>query len=305
MPERSQPAESAVTGSVCTFRRPGVLTALESVARQALADRAGVRIIVIDNDAEPTARDAVAAFAATRTARIDYRHVPGQNISVARNAGVDACTTRWLAFLDDDECAAYDWLPRLLAGRDGASAVFGPCEAIYGERTRAWIRAGDYHANRIADRGRPIDTGYTSNVLIDLDFVRRHGLRFDTALGRTGGEDTMFFHAMYRSGGALRYAADAIVYEDVAPGRTNARWIATRRYRAGQVYAMMFERFDAAVYRRIGITAAAKAAFCVLMGLATAWAPGRAMWWLMRGVFHCGVLSYRLGASVHAEYGAG
>ena len=31
--------------------------------------------------------------------------------------------------------------------------------------------------------------------------------------------------------------------------------------------------------------------------------PARAMWWLMRGVFHFGVLSYSLGAGVHREYG--
>jgi hypothetical protein len=27
------------------------------------------------------------------------------------------------------------------------------------------------------------------------------------------------------------------------------------------------------------------------------------MWWLMRGIFHCGTISYAIGAAVYEEYG--
>ena len=115
--------------------------------------------------------------------------------------------------------------------------VFGPCEAIYDDWVPDWIKQGDYHSNRIAESS-PITTGYTSNVLIDMVFVRRHGLRFEPELGWTG-EDTLFFHAMYRKGGVLKYATNAVVYERVIPSRANVRWVVRRRYRAGQTRALV------------------------------------------------------------------
>jgi len=292
-----------ITVCICTFRRSSLLPAMDSIARQALPPDTSLRLLIVDNDAVPSARESVEAFRAKAKVEIDYRHAPGQNISVARNAGLGAATTRWLAYLDDDEHASTGWLAALLAARHGAHAVFGPCEAIYGHGTPSWIKGGDYHSNRISARREPIDTGYTSNVLIDMDFVRRNALQFDPALGRSGGEDTVFFHAMYRCGAVLKYARAATVYEDVAAARLNLGWIARRRYRAGQVYALMFHQLDRASYRRVSWTAGAKIAACAAMVAATAPSGRRAMWWLMRGTFHAGVLSYVLGAGIHQEYG--
>jgi succinoglycan biosynthesis protein ExoM len=292
-----------VTVCICTFKRPSVLHALASVAAQEMPKGVLLGILVIDNDDAPTARDSVLDFRARSGVPIDYCHAPGQNISIARNAALDTVTTPWLAFLDDDEQASSRWIAGLLAERQGANSVFGPCEAIYPANSPSWIKAGAYHSNRIPQDWIPIDTGYTSNVLVDMKFVRQHGLRFDISLGRTGGEDTLFFHAMYRKGGVLRYASEAVVFEHVAPSRINLGWIVRRRYRAGQVYALMFHQFDRSGYRRKAWTASLKIVACAAMSLVKAFNPERAIWWLMRGTFHCGVLSYAFGMRVHEEYG--
>jgi succinoglycan biosynthesis protein ExoM len=291
-----------LTVCICTFRRPSVLSAIGSIAKQSELPNLKVRILVVDNDSEPTARNIVTEFRSRTDIHVDYKHVAGQNISVARNAGLDAATTPWLVFVDDDEYASTNWLAELVASRDGANAVFGPCEAIYSEGTPNWIRQGDYHSNRITERGR-ITTGYTSNVLIDMAFVRRHGLRFDPELGRTGGEDTMFFHAMYRKGGVLRYASRAIVYESVVPSRANFAWVVKRRYRAGQARALVSYRCDPAEYIRLSLTAPFKVVVCVVISGLMIPRRARAIWWLMRGVFHLGTISYALGIRVHEEYG--
>jgi succinoglycan biosynthesis protein ExoM len=291
-----------LTVCVCTFRRPSVLSAIGSIAKQSELPNVDVSILVIDNDSEPTARNIVTEFRNRTDIHVDYKHVAGQNISMARNAGLDAATTPWLVFVDDDEYASTNWLAELVASRDGANAVFGPCEAIYSEGTPDWIRQGDYHSNRITERDR-ITTGYTSNVLIDMAFVRQHGLRFDPALGRTGGEDTMFFHAMYRKGGVLRYASRAIVYESVVPSRANFAWVVKRRYRAGQLRALVSHKFDLVDYRRLSWTAPLKVVACAIMAAVTLANRPRAMWWLMRSIFHCGTISYAIGAGVHEEYG--
>jgi succinoglycan biosynthesis protein ExoM len=294
--------EIAVTVCICTFRRPSLLAALESVAAQKLPKGTVLHILVVDNDFTPTAQAGVESFRARTACSLEYRHVPGRNISAARNEGLRGASTPWLAFLDDDEYASPDWLAGLLAARGGANAVFGPCEANYPPRTPPWMQAGDYHSNRIIEGRGPIDTGYTSNVLIDMDFVRRNLLQFDPALGRTGGEDTFFFHAMYRRGAVLAYEPRAIVREEVAASRLNLKWILRRKFRAGQVYALMFLRFDAAAYRRAALTAPLKIAACAAMAVAMGFEARRAMWWLVRGTFHFGMLNYMLGGSVYQEY---
>ena len=302
MENATQSEAIELTVCICTFRRPSILSAIDSVAEQTVLPSINVRILIIDNDAEQTAFNIVTGFRSQTTIRLDYKHVPGQNISAARNAGLDEATTPWLVFMDDDEFASTNWLSELVASRNGANAVFGPCEAIYDDGTPDWIKQGDYHSNRITET-EPITTGYTSNVLIDMAFVRRHGLRFAPELGRTGGEDTMFFHAMYRKGGVLKYASSAVVYEMVVSSRVNLAWILRRRYRAGQVRALVSHRCDLVEYARLSLTAPFKVVVCVIMSGLMISSRARAIWWLMRGVFHWGTISYALGIRVHEEYG--
>jgi succinoglycan biosynthesis protein ExoM len=229
-------------------------------------------------------------------------HAPSQNISIARNAGLNACKTRWLAFLDDDEFASVNWLARLMSLREHASAVFGPSEAVYSPKSPKWIRQADLHSNRLIWRHGVVETGYTSNVLMDMDFVHTHKLRFNEELGRSGGEDTMFFAAMRQSGGRLAYASEAIAYECVADARTTLNWVVKRRFRVGQVTAMMRHVYDPREYQLLPLLAPFKICACVAAAVLLAPRRGRAMWWLMRAVFHCGSLSYRLTGRVRQEY---
>jgi succinoglycan biosynthesis protein ExoM len=293
---------TALTVCICTFRRRSVLEAIRSVAAQNLPDGISIKVMVIDNDDTASAKELLDKDCTTARIAIEYHHVPGKNISMARNAALERVDTRWLAFVDDDEHACANWLARLTSISNGANAVFGPCEAIYPKETPRWIRVGDYHSNRVSKKIRKIITGYTSNVLIDMDFVRRCKLKFDTALGRTGGEDTVFFYVMHSKGGVLRYAPDAVVYENVVPQRIGFRWIATRRYRAGQVYAKLFYDFNRPKYWKVASSAPLKIAVCICASAATIFDPSRAMWWLMRGIFHVGSLSFALGANIYEEY---
>ncbi len=297
-------APVAVTVCICTFRRPiGLAEAMTSVAEQRLPSGVQRILVVVDNDRQPSTRPVVDRFAADVDFPVVYRHCPGENISIARNGALDATATRWLAFLDDDERAAPDWLAELLAASAGAQAAFGPCEAVYAAHTPSWVRRGDHHSNRIARRHGAIETGHTCNALIDAAFIRRHGLRFDIELGRSGGEDTLFFHAMRRCGATLAYAPKAIVFEDVAAGRATVGWVARRRYRAGQTYALMLRRFSPRRYALWAGTSPLKIAFCSFLGASIWFDSARASRWAMRGVFHLGGLSYALGFGIHQEYG--
>jgi succinoglycan biosynthesis protein ExoM len=304
--ERATPlvhASIEISVCICTYRRASLQAAVESVAKQILPEGFRSRIFVIDNDAQPTANVIVNDLRNKIGPPITYLHCPGQNISIARNVALSTVSTRWMAFIDDDEFASPQWLGELLLSRHGAQAVFGPCEAIYGKEIPSWMRRADFHSTRVPTGQFPIITGYAGNSLIDMCFVRQYGLNFDIRLGRSGGEDTVFFHEMYQLGGTLRYAPKAIAYEEVAPFRSTVKWVARRRYRTGQSYALMLRRSSKLRFVVAALTSPLKILLCTVISACCAPHRSVASAWLMRGVFHTGVLCYALGFSVHQEYG--
>lgn len=193
------------------------------------------KIIVIDNDDTPSAKDLVDNMADDTGLPCRYVHRPGQNVAQARNAGLDLAETAWIAFIDDDEEAAPEWLEALLqaARTTGATAVFGPVRAWCAEASpRLSGHLALLSAVPRRDRG-PLTSGYTGNVLFDRTHPAARDLRFHTEFGRTGGEDADFFDHMHRRGGMLHYAPDALVREWIPAARLSWRWLMVRRFRDG------------------------------------------------------------------------
>lgn len=276
----------AVDVCLCTFRRPQVVQTLASLARQDLPPGVRMRVIVADNDDHPTAWDVVTQAAIVHDLSMTYVHAPARNISVARNACLDAARADWLAFIDDDEQAAPDWLAQLLtcATAEGADAVFGPSVAIYPPDTPRWISRNDFLSNRPHRRDGRVETGHSCNALIRRAAIPE-GLRFRPDLGQSGGEDTEFFYRLGRSGARMVICDTAEVTEPATPHRLRAGWLAERRLAEGRHYATSSGR------GRVGLaaTALAKTVLCLSVALPLALHPPMAARWALRGVFHLGV----------------
>ena len=118
---------------VCTFRRPELADTLRSLAAMDMPSGFDISVIVADNDDTPTAEPLVTTLAQELKLPIRYRHAPARNISIARNACLDASTADFVAFIDDDETASSRWLAELVATAEasGAAAVLGPVRALY------------------------------------------------------------------------------------------------------------------------------------------------------------------------------
>jgi succinoglycan biosynthesis protein ExoM len=286
---------------ICTYRRPALKQALASIAAQQLPVGIGLRVVVADNDSADTKRSAVEADGQALGLDLTYVHAPERNISVARNACLDVAASDWIAFVDDDEVAAPDWIASLVRERSGHDIVFGVSQALYSDpRTPQWVVEGDFHSNRI-EGNDDLWNGYTANVLIDRRFIASKGLRFAAELGKIGGEDTLFFFEAHLAGANFGYAPGSIVYEETVIARAGFRWLALRRFRSGQVHHMLLLRQGAGRYA--GLQALPKALICFVQAAALLPWRVRAMRSALRGLLHAGVVASTFGIAPYQEYG--
>ena len=281
---------------VCTYRRASVVLTLASLGKQQLPDGWRMRVIVADNDETPFAKDAVENAFAEYGLEGAYIHAPARNISIARNACLDAATAAFAAYIDDDEEAEPGWLTNLLnrLKATGAGVVFGRVEAVYADDAPKWVVNGDLHSTEAFFRDGQIEGGYTCNVLFRRSAIG--DLRFDPAFGRTGGEDTIFFGALTRNAVFMAYAFNAVVKEPVAASRANLDWLFKRAFRSGQSHSMVV-RANGRNRAWVLIKSVLKVGFCFAAAVSTMWSA--VMWRraVVRGALHMGVLSGILGRS--------
>ncbi len=284
---------------ICTFRRTFLVQTLESIARLDGGGHA-IRVIIADNDEVPSARDLVDTMRQKVAFPIIYVHAPASNICIARNACLDQADADYIAFVDDDEVVTSGWVTALVdkAEASGAAAVLGPVRAVYGPDAPGWMVDGDFHSTRPVFVGGTIRTGYTCNVLIRWT-VPYKNLRFDLALGKSGGEDTDFFYRLTALAGAIAYAEDAMVEEPVPSDRASMDWLVRRRLRFGQTHGML----QAGSRAKSLVIVATKITYCGAMTALTVFSPvlRRRNW--LRAVLHVGVAGGILGVRQAVHYG--
>ncbi|WP_457150020.1 glycosyltransferase [Mesorhizobium sp. P5_C1] len=291
---------------VCTFRRPELADTLRSLDAMEMPAGFDISIIVADNDDTPTARDLVTALSRELTVPIRYQHCPARNISIARNACLDASTADFVAFIDDDETATPRWLAELVAvaQASGAATVLGPVRARYRPDAPDWMRRGDFHSTLPVWVRGEIRTGYTCNVLLRMGSDSLCGRRFSLARGQTGGEDTEFFDQMHKAGGRIAFSPDAWVDEVVPRSRAAFDWLGRRRFRVGQTHGHLLGRNARGIglAKQVGL-ASAKAIYCFASALPVVISPVRRNRSVLRGIMHVGVVSGLVGIREIRLYG--
>jgi succinoglycan biosynthesis protein ExoM len=225
-----------VTIAVLTYRRPRDLAEL----LPALVGQAGevdedVEILVVDNDPDAGAADLVRQLGADADAPVRYAHEPVPGIAAARNRALDEAAAETLIFIDDDERPTPGWLVQLLKihARYRAVAVVGPVVSRYDSPPSRWVAAGGFFDRRRLPTGTRVSVAATNNLLLDLAWVRRKGLRFDTRFGLTGGSDDLFTRQVHGHGGHMIWCDEAVVIDVVPASRLTRDWVLRRSYRIG------------------------------------------------------------------------
>ena len=221
--------------AVLTRKRPIMLrAALESFSNLRVPDNCDATFLVVENDDTNHAEGVVAAMG---NPALHYVLETEPGIPFARNRAAKVAIEKGmdlLAFIDDDEVVAEDWLVALLRGyRNSHAVLFGaplraapPAEELsWSERlfykgTVAHYEKQERRAARKASlHATPGVTIVTNNWLGETGLFRDHGIWFDEAMRFTGGTDTKFHRDVSALGLPTGWVDDAFVYETIPADR--------------------------------------------------------------------------------------
>jgi succinoglycan biosynthesis protein ExoM len=225
---------------IATYRRAERLDALlDDLLKQ---DLLPAEIVVVDNDAEGSARATVERFRSRAGAYpIRYDIQPRRNIALTRNRTVELAEAEWLAFIDDDERAPVQWLSQLAeaAQRHAADGVLGPVVPIVPEAAPNWIRRGRFYDFSRLRTGEmvPLNLMRFGNILLRGERLCQEPQPFNPAYGLSTGEDADLLIRLVNKGAKIIWCDEGIVWEPVAPPRLSLRWLLMRALSGGQEYA--------------------------------------------------------------------
>jgi len=223
---------------ICTFRRPRCLKRLlRELDRQDTEGKFTYSIIVADNDQEQSARAVTEDFATASSIPVHYCVEPEQNIALARNKAIGHASGDYIAFIDDDEFPAKNWLVMLFKARNQhkGDGVLGPVKPIFEQQPPQWLIRGRFYERPEHQTGSEITwrEGRTGNVLFKSQILADIPGPFRRQFG-SGSEDTDFFRRMAERGRVFTWCNEAIVYEFVPPMRWKRSYMLKRALLRGQ-----------------------------------------------------------------------
>jgi glycosyltransferase involved in cell wall biosynthesis len=223
---------------ICTFKRPDFLARLlKELASQETGGQFAYSIVVADNDSLRSAESCVVNFAAASEIPIRYCVEPRQNIALARNKAVENADGDFIAFIDDDEFPAKNWLLSSFQACEKyqVDGVVGPVKRHFDEKPPKWVVEGNFYERPTYATGFVIDwsQGRTNNVLLRRQTILPGEQPFRPEF--RSGEDQDFFRRAIARGHAFVWCNEAQVFEVVPPVRWNRSFILRRALLQGTV----------------------------------------------------------------------
>lgn len=215
---------------------------LDKLKEQITGGRFSISVVVVDNDAAESGRDAVLAARKGSLIPIEYHVEPERNISLARNRSVENAKGNMIAFIDDDEFPQQDWLlnhhKTLLTTQ--ADGVLGPVLPHFDGGSPKWLLSSGLLERSVFATGQVLrnarDTR-TGNVLLWRSLFVDKEDRFDPKFGKTGGGDAVFFKRMMEKGKTFVWCNEALVFETIPPERQKRMYYVKRAFTRGMTEA--------------------------------------------------------------------
>jgi len=244
-----------------TYNRCSLLQpALESVLAQ---DSGQVRyeVVVVDNNSQDETRAVVESLIERGHSNLRYLLESRQGVSYARNTGIENTRAPIIAFFDDDERVAPDWIASIKRAFDEhpeVDFIGGKVLPLWETEPPQWLTSEHWSPVALTDYG---DAPFYSNsenpvCLISANLAMRHNVfdkvgLFDTTLQRVKDnigsmEDHELLMRLWRIGGQGMYVPDMVVEAEVPTKRMSKAYHRKWHTGHGKYSALnrMQEHFD-------------------------------------------------------------
>ncbi|WP_258104007.1 glycosyltransferase family 2 protein [Marinoscillum sp. MHG1-6] len=221
-----------------TLKRPQMLEeTLKSFIQLRIPDGYKARLLVADNDPEKSAEPVVNKVKGQLPIECEYIVEENRGIVFMRNAIIEQAreqNTDLLAFIDDDEEVAPNWLEAMLENKAkfNADVVVGRVARILPEDTPKWIIKGKFFERPSITTGTVRKAASTSNVIFDFKLLcLEMGLKFHPALNLAGSSDTFLFTEATEKGAKIIWVNDDLIKESIPTSRMTVKWLLQRAFR--------------------------------------------------------------------------
>ena len=237
----SGPAVVHIAICVCTYKRPLPLKRLLlDLNGQETGGLFTYSIVVVDNDEARSAESTVAEVRPSATVSIKYDVEPRRSIALARNKVVANAEGEYLAFIDDDEFPASNWLLTLFktCGQFQADGVLGPVKRHFDEAPPAWLEKSRLYDRRVNPSGMLVHwkEARTGNVLLKKRVIAGDITPFRSEF--RAGEDQDFFRRKIEDGFVFIWSSDAVVFETIPPARWKRGYVMRKAMLQGATAAL-------------------------------------------------------------------
>jgi glycosyltransferase involved in cell wall biosynthesis len=225
---------------ICTFQRPKYLArALKKLGSQETGNFFTYSVVVVDNDAAGSARSTVSDFKSIGGHPVTFIVEPQQNIACARNAAVLHASGDYIAFVDDDEYPAQNWLLKLFqtCKATGADGVLGPVRPYFDCPPPSWVTKGAFFERPSHRMGMVLSWSQTrtGNVLFSRGILPNSEAPFRVEFG-IAGSDMDFFRRLMEQGRVFVWCEEAVVFEVVPPSRCQLSYLLKRALMRGSKF---------------------------------------------------------------------
>lgn len=226
---------------ICTFKRAQLLRKLlERLENQRTDGLFTYSAVVADNDLGRSAEQVAAEFSSSAQIEVTYCVEPQQNIALARNRALQHAEGDFIAFIDDDEYPADDWLLNLFktCAAYAVDGVLGPVKPYFEQDPPEWAKKGRFFERATFNTGFKLNYGQarTGNVLFKRHILNAVETPFRSEFD-TAGEDIDFFRRMMAQGCVFIWCNEAPVYEVVPASRCNRKYLLKRALLRGSNFS--------------------------------------------------------------------
>ena len=236
---------------VPTYNRAQMLRgALDTLVCQRTSGGLTYEIVVVDNASADFTSSVVEEVAADSAVPVRYVYQATPGDAAARNKGVEEARGEWLAFFDDDQFAAPDWLMQLHSATEqsGAAIVGGAVHldlseadlARLGRICRGVLREVKFYNRLHPYVGKQLPG--CGNAMVARAVFEKIGL-FETSM-TSGGSDSSFFIRARSAGFDLMYTPDAVIRHRIPRSRTTAEFFRRDALASGAQHCAHFDYQD-------------------------------------------------------------